>query len=60
MKKVFIGVCCIFLVLALLKLDSKIGWSWWWVTSPLWMLAAFIVLLAIVVVILYYTFRNKA
>jgi hypothetical protein len=26
-----------------LKLLHKIGWSWWWVVSPLWIGAAFAV-----------------
>lgn len=25
-----------FLVLAVLKLDGAIDWSWWWVTAVLW------------------------
>ncbi len=25
-----------FLVLAVLKLDGAIDWSWWWVTAILW------------------------
>lgn len=32
-------------ILALLKLAGYIGWSWWWVVSPIWifMLAAVVV-----------------
>ena len=26
----------LFLVFLVLKLTNYIGWSWWWVTSPLW------------------------
>jgi hypothetical protein len=26
----------LFLVFLVLKLTGNIGWSWWWVTSPLW------------------------
>lgn len=25
-----------FVVFLVLKLTGVIGWSWWWVTSPLW------------------------
>lgn len=25
-----------FIVFLVLKLTGVIGWSWWWVTSPLW------------------------
>lgn len=32
---------CIFLVL---KLTHYIGWSWWWVTSPLWIAIGIVVL----------------
>ncbi len=27
-------------VFAVLKVVGKIGWSWWWVLSPLWITAA--------------------
>jgi len=31
------GPCFIlFVVFLVLKLTKVIGWSWWWVTSPLW------------------------
>lgn len=26
----------LFVVFVVLKLCKVIGWSWWWVTSPLW------------------------
>lgn len=34
----------VFLVFLVLKLTNLIGWSWWWVTSPLWIVACIIVL----------------
>jgi len=34
----FLGL--LFLVFLVLKLAGAIGWSWWWVTSPLWLPAA--------------------
>jgi hypothetical protein len=33
-----------------LKLLHKIGWSWWWVVSPLWIGAAVTVFVLLVVV----------
>lgn len=38
----------VFLVFLILKLTNLIGWSWWWVTSPLWIVAAIIILLSII------------
>lgn len=32
----------VFIVFLVLKLTGHIGWSWWWVTSPLWMPAGFV------------------
>lgn len=39
----------LFLVFLVLKLCGVIGWSWWWVTSPLWIppLAFCAILLAV-------------
>lgn len=31
-----------FLIFLTLKLCDVIGWSWWWVTSPLWGPYAFV------------------
>ena len=31
-----ISTGAIFIVFLVLKLTGEIGWSWWWVTSPLW------------------------
>lgn len=43
----------LFIVFLILKLQNKIDWSWWWVTSPLWMAVAiyFGVLLWAVVIV---------
>jgi len=30
----------LFILFLVLKLQNKIDWSWWWVTSPLWMAVA--------------------
>ena len=35
-----------------LKLCGVIGWSWWWVLSPIWITAAIVVLLLIGIVML--------
>lgn len=35
-----------------LKLTHVIGWSWWWVLSPLWISAATYLLVLIVFVVL--------
>ena len=39
------------LVFITLKLCGTIGWSWWWVLSPLW-IAGLIFLVALMVIIL--------
>lgn len=33
-----------------LKLLHKIGWSWWWVLSPLWISAAFAIFVVLLIV----------
>jgi hypothetical protein len=33
----------VFAIFLTLKLTNHIGWSWWWVTSPLWIPAALVV-----------------
>ena len=35
-----------------LKLTDVIGWSWWWVLSPIWMPAAFILVVFLGVMLL--------
>lgn len=48
-----IGLSGILLVVFIvLKLTGNIGWSWWWVLSPLWISAA-VAVVAIVVVAAY-------
>lgn len=53
----------VFLVFLILKLTSLIGWSWWWVTSPLWIVAAIIILITLissaVIYIRYKGYRRK-
>lgn len=34
-----------------LKLCNVIGWSWWWVLSPLWIAVALAVVIAIIAVV---------
>ena len=33
----------LFIVFLILKLCKVIGWSWWWVTSPLWIMLILII-----------------
>ena len=42
----------LFLIFLVLKLCNVIGWSWWWVTSPLWISAILYVLALIFLVIM--------
>ena len=42
----------LFIVFLVLKLCGVIGWSWWWVTSPLWIPLALIVMLFVVLLII--------
>lgn len=39
----FFTLFILFIVFLVLKLTDVLGWSWWWVTSPLWGPWAFIV-----------------
>lgn len=48
----------LFLLFLTLKLCHMIGWSWWWVTSPLWIPAA-IVLLVFAVVLFFYALLGR-
>jgi hypothetical protein len=41
----------LFLIFMTLKLCGKIGWSWWWVTSPLWISFGFWLVLLLVILI---------
>jgi hypothetical protein len=40
----------LFVVFLVLKLCGVIGWSWWWVTSPLWLPLALVVALVVIVI----------
>ena len=42
----------LFLIFLVLKLCNVIGWSWWWVASPLWISAILYVLAISFVVIM--------
>ena len=42
------GVTLLTLIFVVLKLTHVIGWSWWWVLSPLWISAAIAVVFVIV------------
>ena len=39
------------LIFIILKLTGSIGWSWWWVLSPLWIPASIALLIFIIAVI---------
>ena len=39
------------IVFVVLKLTGNIGWSWWWVLSPLWLSASFVVLCLVLLVL---------
>ena len=47
------------LVFVVLKLTHVIGWSWWWVLSPLWISAAIAVVFVIVWTIVAIIKRRK-
>jgi hypothetical protein len=53
--KTFLQVAAIFVlpVFLVLKLTSAIGWSWWWVMSPLWITVLAAVLVAAMVALSY-------
>jgi hypothetical protein len=38
----------LFLIFMILKLTGHIGWSWWWVTSPLWIPVALVLLILLI------------
>lgn len=54
----------VFIVFLTLRLLGLIGWSWWWVTSPLWVPVALIpacglaLVLAVVAVVLIWVGRK--
>ncbi len=43
----------VFVVFLILKLTGLIGWSWWWVTSPLWIVAGIILILTILYIVVF-------
>lgn len=43
----------VFIVFLVLKLCGVIGWSWWWVTSPLWIPFALVLAFGIIAGIIY-------
>ncbi len=43
----------VFIVFLVLKLTGCIGWSWWWVTSPLWIMGAIIIGLTLLYVVAF-------
>ncbi len=49
----FIGLLTVLFVA--LKLTGFIGWSWWWVLSPLWITS----LLAVVGIFIFVMFMSK-
>jgi len=44
-----------------LKLTNHIGWSWWWVLSPLWIIALFAILILMIggfILLIIYLLEN--
>lgn len=52
----FVGLLTI--AFTVLKLTGVIGWSWWWVISPIW-ISAIVVLLILLLVVLWGRIRFK-
>ena len=52
----------LFLVFLTLKLTDVIGWSWWWVSSPIWAPAimAFVCVLIYLIVVLLKELREDS
>lgn len=44
------GLTLLLLLFVALKLTGQVGWSWWWVLSPVWAGPAFIAVLFIAIV----------
>ena len=42
-----------------LKLTGHIGWSWWWVLSPLWLTLVFL-LLVFIIMFTYLSYKSKS
>lgn len=47
------------LIFITLKLTGYIGWSWWWVLSPLWIQVAIFVFALVIVLAFAASQRNK-
>ncbi len=48
-SRISIGFCSMLTILFItLKLCNVIGWSWWWVVSPLWLPVVAILVLAFI------------
>ena len=47
------------IVFTVLKLTDVIGWSWWWVLSPLWLPLAFAGILSIIGIFLAHKIMSK-
>ena len=48
----------LFLIFLVLKLCNVIGWSWWWVTSPLWISTLLVIFAAVIIGIYSYFEEN--
>jgi len=46
------GISTALIVFVILRLVGVIGWSWWWVLSPLWIGAALTTLMFIILVLI--------
>lgn len=51
-NKGFSEITTITLVFIILKLTHQIGWSWWWILSPIWIALGLIVLIVGIVVLI--------
>ncbi|KKN89645.1 hypothetical protein LCGC14_0234910 [marine sediment metagenome] len=48
-SKISISFCSVLTILfIILKLCGVIGWSWWWVVSPLWLPVAAVLAIALI------------
>lgn len=53
----FVGLLTI--VFIVLKLLGKIGWSWWWVLSPIWISASLLISILLVIGVVYLVTHRK-
>ncbi len=49
----------VFVVFLILKLTGLIGWSWWWVTSPLWIVASLLLLTTSICIVVFILRHRK-